>query len=338
MLCYPYSYLLLQIIIFAFMFIINRPQTDPYFNIASEEYLLKILDKDCFILWQNEPSVIVGKHQNTLAEINYQFVKKNKIPVIRRISGGGTVFHDPGNLNFSFIRTGRKEKLVDFKRFTLPIIDVLQSLGVDSKFEGKNDIKVNGLKISGNAEHVYKNKVLHHGTLLFSSQLDFLNKVLKVKPDRFQSKAIQSVRSEVANISDFLTKKITIREFREKIIKHISGIHQNVEFYSLTENDIDLINQLVTEKYKTWKWNFGYSPKYSFETELPFPKKPVKVKIYVEKGIIRSIESPKEQEHIVSKLIGVEHDYNCLQIILKSVESLLENNGMNQKDLLKAFF
>ncbi|MCD4730574.1 MAG: lipoate--protein ligase [Bacteroidales bacterium] len=320
------------------MQIIERPQTDPYFNIATEEYLLKTLDEDCFMLWQNEPSVIVGKHQNTLAEINYQFVKQNKIPVIRRISGGGTVFHDLGNLNFSFIQKGEKNKLVEFRRFMDPIIDVLNQLGVPAKFEGKNDIRVNGLKISGNAEHVYKNRVLHHGTLLFSSQIDFLNKILKVKPDRFQSKAIQSVSSKAANISDFLTKKITIYEFREKIIQHLSGISKNVEFYSLTENDIISINKLVTEKYKTWKWNFGYSPKYAFETELPFPKNSVKIKIYVEKGIIRSIETHKDKEPVVSMLIGIKHDYNTIQNVLKSNESLLENNRIYTKDLLKAFF
>ncbi len=320
------------------MLIINRSQTNPYFNIATEEYLLKTLDEDCFMLWQNEPSIIVGKHQNTLAEINYHFVKQNNIPVIRRISGGGTVFHDLGNLNFTFIQKGEKGKLVDFRRFMDQIIDVLNQLGVPAKFEGKNDIRVNGLKISGNAEHVYKNKVLHHGTLLFSSQLDFLNKILKVKPDRFQSKAIQSVSSKVANISDFLTKKITIQEFREKIIQHISGISKNVEFYSLTENDIISINKLVTEKYKTWKWNFGYSPKYAFETELPFPKNSVKVKINIEKGIIQSIESSTDEQSIFSKLIGVEHDYNILQNVLKSNESLLENNGIYAKDLLNALF
>jgi len=317
------------------MLIINRPDTNPYFNIATEEYLLKTLDEDCFMLWQNEPGVIVGKHQNTLAEINYQYVKQHNIPVIRRISGGGTVFHDLGNLNFSFIHKGEKEKLVDFHRFIDPIVDVLNQLGVPAKFEGKNDIRIDGLKISGNAEHVYKNRVLHHGTLLFSSELDFLNQVLKIKPDSFQSKAIQSIRSEVANISDFLAN-ITIGDFKEKIIQHISGIYKNVEFYSLTENDNQSINQLVKEKYNTWKWNFGYSPKYSFEAELPSSKNLIKVN--VEKGIIQSIEASQDNKIIVSLLIGAEHDYNTIRKIVASNKALFIDRGFGEKELLKALF
>ena len=129
------------------MLIINRPQTDPYFNIAAEEYLLKQMEEDCFMLWQNQPSIIIGKHQNSLAEINYNFVKENNIPVVRRISGGGTVFHDLGNLNFTFISKGEKEKLVNFKKFTQPIIEVLNQMGVPARFEGKNDLRVSGLKI-----------------------------------------------------------------------------------------------------------------------------------------------------------------------------------------------
>jgi len=317
------------------MLIIDRPQTDPYFNIATEEYLLKTLNEDCFMLWQNEPSVIVGKHQNTLAEINYQFVKQYNIPVIRRISGGGTVFHDLGNLNFSFIQKGEKEKLVDFHRFIDPIVDILNQIGIPARFEGKNDIRVNGLKISGNAEHVYKNKVLHHGTLLFSSELDFLNQALKIEPDRFQSKAIQSKRSEVANISDFLAN-ITIGDFKEKIIQHISNIYENAEPYSLTEKDIHEINKLVKNKYNTWKWNFGYSPKYSFEAELPSSKNLIKVN--VNKGIIKSIDASPENETIFSKLIGIEHDYITIQNIIASNEALLKDRGISEKELLNALF
>ncbi len=161
------------------------------------------------MLWQNLPSIILGKHQNTLAEINYSFVKENNIPVVRRISGGGTVFHDLGNLNFTFISSGEKEKLVNFRKFTQPIIEVLNHMGIPACFEGKNDLRVNGLKISGNAEHVYRNKVLHHGTLLFSADLNYLNQAIKSVPERFKDKAVQSVRSKVANITDS-KKKLSI--------------------------------------------------------------------------------------------------------------------------------
>jgi len=184
------------------MLIINDLRTDPYFNLAAEEYALKNFKADCFMLWRNEPSIIVGKHQNTLAEINLDYVKKRNIKVGRRLSGGGAVFHDLGNLNFTFISTGAQEnRLVDFRRFTMPILEVLQNLGIEAVFEGRNDLTIHGRKFSGNAEHVWKNRILHHGTLLFSSVLTDLSEALKVDPLKFRDKAVKSIRSRVTNIS-----------------------------------------------------------------------------------------------------------------------------------------
>ncbi len=279
------------------MLIIRRPHTNPYFNIAAEEYILKAFDDDVFMLWQNEPSIIIGKHQNTLAEINYQFVKENKIPVVRRISGGGTVFHDLGNLNFTFIRKGEKGKLVDFKRFTDPIVEVLNQMGVPAKFEGKNDLRVNGLKISGNAEHVFKNRVLHHGTLLFSSDLNYLNRAIKVKEGKFEDRAVKSNRSEVANITDFLKTPVSIQEYKKMIFEFIVKSNEASE-YQLTENDISAINRLVAEKYSTWKWNFGYSPKYSLQNSVNTKNGLVGFKLEVKNGIIVSLKITGERINV----------------------------------------
>jgi len=187
------------------MLCIENNHTDPYFNLAVEEYLLRNFGEDCFMLWRNKASIIVGKHQNALAEINYDYVKENNIDVIRRLSGGGTVFHDLGNLNFTFIQNVNKnENIVDFKRYIEPIVKVLQQQGVNAKHEGRNDIMIGGRKVSGNAEHVFKKRVLHHGTLLFSSEISNLSKALKVNPLLYQDKGVKSVKSRVANINQFL--------------------------------------------------------------------------------------------------------------------------------------
>lgn len=323
------------------MLFINRPQTDPYFNLAAEEYLLKFINEDCFMLWQNKPSIILGKHQNTLAEINYSFVKENNIPVVRRISGGGTVFHDLGNLNFTFISSGEKEKLVNFRKFTQPIIEVLNHMGIPARFEGKNDLRVNGLKISGNAEHVYKNKVLHHGTLLFSSDLDYLNQAIKVIPERFKDKAVQSVRSKVANITDFIETDLSIETFKEKIINYIKKNNSAIE-YTITKEDIEGIDKLVKEKYDTWKWNFGYSPAYVFETKLYLYEQFIPIGIFVKNGIIEDLKLHENTNvditFLKKVLVGKKHTSNELSILFNEHKKYLEDKGLNTEALIDSMF
>lgn len=272
------------------MLCIALASTDPYFNIASEEYLLKNFQEDIFMLYRNRPSVIVGKHQNTFGEINYKFVKNNNIKVVRRLSGGGTVFHDDGNLNFCFIKNGQEGNLIDFKKFTQPIISVLQSLGVPAEHSGRNDIIINGLKFSGNAEHVYKNRVLHHGTLLFSSKLDSLREALKVKPEAYQDKAVKSVRSRVTNIVEHLPKPMQIEDFQDIIIKHVISQTGHASFYSFSETDLTAIQILMEEKYCTWDWNFGYSPKFVFTNKGIIENQTIEAMLEIEKGTIKKAE------------------------------------------------
>ncbi len=304
------------------MFCIKNSKTNPYFNLAAEEYILKNFKEDCFMLWQSTPSIVVGKHQNTLAEINYDFVKKNKIDVIRRLSGGGTVFHDLGNLNFTFIKNVvDEENLVDFKKYINPIIEILKSLGVDAKHEGRNDIMVDGKKISGNAEHVFKKRVLHHGTLLFNSEIKNLSQALKVNPLIYSDKGVKSVRSRVANISDYLKSKIDLLGFQESIYNHIFQNNSNATYYEFTDEDIYQINNLVKKKYKTWEWNFGYSPKYVFEKSFNLNDNYFEVQLNVEKG------------KIVNAKVMVD-DSNSEEAIVLS--RILEGNFHREKELLKA--
>ena len=298
------------------MRIINRPQTDPYFNLATEEYLLKNVEDDCFMVWQNEPCIVIGKHQNVFAEINYPYVIENKIPVIRRISGGGTVFHDPGNLNFSFIATGEREKLVDFRKFTQPIIDYLNSRGIAAKFEGKNDIRVNGLKVSGNAEHVFKNKVLHHGTLLFSADLEGLKKAIKPVNGKFDDKAVQSVRSNVSNLTDLFAEKITIHQFRNELVQFVKKDFDSIVEYHLSKQDILEIEKLAREKYKTWDWNYGYSPSSIFLKQIFFGNKKYTLQFEIQNGIVQKVTSDsynKFLHELFRYFIGQRFDLRALQ-------------------------
>jgi len=271
------------------MLCIHLKNTDPYFCLATEEYLMKNFQEDVFILWQSEKAVVVGKHQNLLGEINYPFVRENNIALCRRISGGGTVFHDTGNVNFTFIKNVKSPAEISFKMFTAPVVDALAKLGITATTSGRNDLLIDGLKISGNAEHVFKNRVLHHGTLLFNSDLKNLGQAIKVAPGKYESKAVQSNRSPVANISQFLKIPMTTGEF----IQFLLAVQlENLEnsLYYLNENNLLAIEKLSAEKFKTWEWNFGYSPKYTFKNEVEIEGKLLKIEMQVEKGKISELK------------------------------------------------
>lgn len=311
------------------MLFIKRKETDPYFNIAAEEYVLKNFHKECFMLWRNQPSIIIGKHQNALSEINLNFVEKNNLPVIRRITGGGTVYHDLGNLNFTFTKKAPSENLVNFKKFIELIIYALTTLNIDAKFENKNSITLNKKKISGNAEHIYKNNVLHHGTLLFSTQLDHMEKALHTDSSNFTDNAVKSIRSQVTNIVQHLPKPMSIDEFENNIRNSFLTSDKHAEFYEFSKSDITKINKLVKEKYATWKWNFGYSPKYNFTKKIYSDKGNTRFKLDVVNGTISKLKiysdfiSKKKTSEIELFLTGILHHK-------KEIENILKKNDFNK--------
>lgn len=300
------------------MFCIQLKNNNPYFCLAAEEYLLKNFSEDIFMLWQSENTVVVGKHQNAMAEINYPYVHQHGITLARRISGGGTVFHDAGNVNFAYIKNVSSPAEISFKLFTEPVVKALAKLGVEATTSGRNDLLVGGKKISGNAEHVFKNRVLHHGTLLFNSNLEILGKSIKVIPGKYHGKAVQSNRSVVTNILPFLENEWSVNDF-SSFLMNVQLENSGNLVYEFNEKDNRAIQILVDEKFSTWDWNFGYSPKYAFTNEFLVDGNKLKVELQVEKGRITESRisgdffAGEELEILNKSLLGEKHFYENIR-------------------------
>lgn len=301
------------------MLCIYNKSTEPYFNMATEEYLLKNFNEDIFMLWRNDNAIIVGKHQNSLAEINTEYVKQNNIKVVRRLSGGGTVFHDLGNLNFTFIVSGDPKEYDDFSKFTQPILDVLIELGINARFEGRNDLTIDGLKFSGNAKHIYRNRILQHGTLLFASDMKDLTQALNVNPLKFTDKKVKSVRARVTNISEHLKQPLTLDEFSSLIMNHIIKLYPDSNAYELSDDDKSKISNLAEEKYSKWDWNFGYHGEYNFNKAIKSNGGFIEFHLNVEKGIINNCKiygdyfSLIDTTDIEHALTGVMHEESAIR-------------------------
>ncbi len=314
------------------MLCIKNNCKNPYFNLAAEEYLLKNTDEDVFMLWQNKDTVVVGKHQNIYAEINLDFVRDKNITLARRLSGGGTVYHDAGNVNFSYIMTGKHGRMVDFAKYTDDIVEALHNMNIPALRNQRNDLTINNKKISGNAEHVFKNRVLHHGTLLFNSQLDVLNKAIKAPENRYIDKAVQSVRSKVCNISEFADNQVDVGVFYDEVFNFILGKYDNAKLYSFTQQDIEQIQKLEQEKYSTWDWIFGYSPKYELTKTIIKNNKSLEVYLNIKRGIIELAKfkgdmlNSEESEELSKFLINKKHDKDILLNLYKNQNTDINNN------------
>ncbi|TKH06251.1 lipoate--protein ligase [Peribacillus simplex] len=310
------------------LFIDNKGITDPRINLAIEEYALKHLniDETYLLFYINRPSIIIGRNQNTIEEINSEYVDGNGITVVRRLSGGGAVYHDLGNLNFSFITRDDGDSFHNFKKFTQPVVETLEKLGIHAELSGRNDILAEGKKISGNAMFSTKGRMFSHGTLLFKSEMDHIVSALKVKKDKIESKGIKSIRSRVGNIADFLKEPMSIEEFRSFLLQNIFKDSGKVTEYVLTETDWEKINEISEERYQNWEWNYGKSPKFNLQNSHRFPVGSVDIRLEVNRGIIENCKiygdffGVGEVADIEQKLTGIRYEKEAISRVLDEID------------------
>ncbi len=268
---------------------IHSHSDDPYFNLAAEEYLLKNFSHNIYFQYVNRPAVVVGKHQNALAEVDVDFLEKEGILLARRISGGGAVYHDRGNVNYSFITNEQPGDFIKFDKYTAPVIRVLEGMGVEARLGKRNELLAGDFKISGTASHVFKRRVLHHGTLLYDADLTKLSQCLYVNMDRFTDKAVRSVRSQVINLSTLIPDRVTSAVFDDQLFDRLTELLEEVEILDFTQDDIQAINDLVATKFNLWDWNYGYSPRYEISRDLVLDNRKLHIQLVVQKGIIEEL-------------------------------------------------
>lgn len=328
-------------------FVDNKGITDPRINLAIEEYLLNTMDveKDSFLLFYiNEPSIIVGRNQNSAEEINTDYVDSNGIHVVRRLSGGGAVYHDLGNLNYSFITTDDGNSFRNFQKFTEPVVAALQKLGVNAELSGRNDLLVEGRKISGNAQFSTRGRMYSHGTLMFDTEVEAVVSALNVSKEKIESKGIKSIRSRVANISEFLKEPMTVTEFRSAILNSLFEGEENVKYWELTEEDWDNIRALSKKRYGNWDWNYGKSPKFNVKHSHRFPVGGIDVRLQVEGGLVKEVNiygdffGVGDVAEIEKAITGVKYERASLDEAIREFDIPTYLGGITKDEFLKLIY
>ncbi|EGO8274207.1 lipoate--protein ligase [Enterococcus faecalis] len=330
------------------MIFVPNENNDPRVNLAIETYLLTEmpLDEPILLFYINEPSIIIGRNQNTIEEINKEYVDEHGIHVVRRLSGGGAVYHDHGNLNFSFIMPDDGNSFRDFAKVTQPIIQALHDLGVEgAELKGRNDLVINDMKFSGNAMYATNGRMFAHGTLMFDSDIDEVVNTLKVRKDKIESKGIKSVRSRVTNIKPFLSEDkqdMTTEEFRQEILLKIFGVDSidQVKTYELTDQDWAAINKISEQYYRNWDWNYGKSPAFNLERRHRFPIGSIEMKMNVADGVIQEIKifgdffGLGEIKDVEDILTGVKYEKASLKEAINQIDVKKYFGNIEKEDLL----
>lgn len=321
------------------MIYLESKSHDPYFNLALEEYVFEKLDQkeEYFMLWQNDNTIVVGKYQNTAQEINQDFVDENHIRVARRLSGGGAVYHDKGNLNFTFIVSEEGHGL-QFRQFIEPVIHALAKLGIRAEFTGRNDITIDGKKISGNSQYVKRGRIMHHGCILVDSNLTNVSEALRPKEAKFESKSAKSVAARVTTINACSPEEITVEKFKKVLAEEVlkeSGTRE----YELSAEDLTAIHKLADEKYRTWEWNYGKSGNYNYQKSQRYDFGTVEISATVREGILQEVRiygdffGNGEIEDLEAALQGEALDENLADRIEKKIDVEHYIHGMTALQL-----
>lgn len=324
------------------MIYIESPCTDPAFNLALEEYVFEHMDRnqEYFMLWQNHNTVVIGKNQNAFAEINHKFVDENHVSVVRRLSGGGTVYHDLGNLNFTFILDARNSTDLNIHLFCQPIVELLQELGIPAEVNGRNDITVEGKKFSGNSQYLKQGRIMHHGTLMFNSNQSLIADVLNVSKDKFQSKAAKSVKSRITNIAPYLPSDFTLKEFKSLLLKHVLK-SDAIKPYAFSDKELHLIEQIKKDRYDKWEWNYGYSPACSILKTRRFEGcGKIEIHMNTKNGYVSEIQffgdffGIKDSSLLAKHLVGAKLERSYLEKHLSNINIEQYFHGLNIENFL----
>lgn len=324
-------------------YIVNNSH-NPAYNVALEAYAFRELlaEDELFILWINEPTIVIGKHQNAIEEINKTYTDEHGIHVVRRLSGGGAVYHDLNNLNYTIISNKSQEGAFDFKTFSQPVIETLADLGVTATFTGRNDLEIDGKKFCGNAQAYYKGRMMHHGCLLFDVDMTVLGNVLQVSKDKIESKGVKSVRARVTNILDELPEKMTVEAFSNQLLNKMKESYPDMTEYVFSDDELKNIQALADQQFGTWDWTYGEAPEYTIKRSVRYPAGKITTYANVEKSVIKGMKlygdffGIKDVADIEQALIGLRYEYPDVLAKLQTIDTTQYFTNITPQEIAKA--